>query len=182
MLGSDSISPRARHRFSFSGVARKKKLDRVSPDDILDSLTRQAELRQKLGETSQLGMDEIAAETAELKRLQGLNPELDRPSPRTPERSLGHLAFVIMLLAGLTSVWLLTAISNPFGLVSVNWIIRKSGVQSVFTNQAELVIVAMAALSAALLIRRRRQRSNLRLFNSVVGPATLKPRLVLDHA
>jgi hypothetical protein len=157
-LGSDSISPKAHHRFNFSGVVRRKKSDRVTPDDILDSLTRQAELRQRLEETDQLGIEEIAGGMAELDAVLGFNPELPPPSLKTTERSLGHLAFVIMLLTGLTFVWLFTAISKPFDLAPVDWIIRRSGVQSVFSNQAELAIVGMVALTAALLVRLRRRR------------------------
>lgn len=58
-MGSDSRSPRARHRFGFSGPLARQKKDRVTADDILDSLTRQAELRQKLGENNEVRLEEI---------------------------------------------------------------------------------------------------------------------------
>jgi hypothetical protein len=73
-LGSDSRSPRARHRFGFSGPLTRQKKDRVTADDILDSLTRQADLRQKPGERDEVRLEEIAA-TENLSGFQGLNPE-----------------------------------------------------------------------------------------------------------
>jgi len=60
-LGSDSGYPRARHRFGFFGPLTRQKKDRVTSDDILDSLTRQAQLRQKLEERDEVRLEEIAA-------------------------------------------------------------------------------------------------------------------------
>jgi hypothetical protein len=74
-MGSHSRSPKTRHRFGFSGSLTRPKKDRVTTDDILASLTRQAELRQKLGERDQVALEEIA-EMENLSRFQGfyLNP------------------------------------------------------------------------------------------------------------
>jgi len=58
-VGSNSRSPKARHRFSFSGPPTRQNKDRVTADDILASLTRQAELRQKLGEKDRVALEEI---------------------------------------------------------------------------------------------------------------------------
>jgi hypothetical protein len=73
-LGSDSRSSKAHHRFGFSGPLARQKKDRVTADDVLDSLTRQAELRQKLGEKDQIRLEEIA-EMEDLSQLQRFNPE-----------------------------------------------------------------------------------------------------------
>ena len=125
-MGSDSRSPRARHRFGFSGPLTRQKKERVTTDDILDSLTRQAEIRQKLGEDDRVRLEEIAG-TEELIPLQGFNPDPEFPSVGAKKRSLGHLAFVLMLLTGLTVVWLYSSISKPFDLASLTSIIQKSG-------------------------------------------------------
>jgi hypothetical protein len=159
-LGSDSRSPKARHRFGFSGPLTRQKKDRVTADDILDSLTRQAELRQKLGKRDAIRLEEIA-ETEDLSRFQGFNPE-PVSIPEMANRSLGHLVFVIMLLCGLTVVWLYSSISKPFDLASLNGIIQK-GVQSIFANQAQLGIIAIAAFVGALWMRHRKRSSNLQL-------------------
>jgi hypothetical protein len=163
-LGSDSRSPRARHRFGFSGPLTRQKRDRVTADDILDSLTRQAELRQKLGEKDQIRLEEIA-EVEDLSQLQGFNPEPASSSMMAKKRSLGHLAFAFMLLGGLTIVWLYSLISKPFDLASLNRIIQKSGIQSIFANQAQPGIVALAALLGALWVRGRRRGSGLQLLS-----------------
>ena len=164
-MGSDSRSPRARHRFGFSGPVTRQKKDRVTTDDILDSLTRQAELNQKLGENDSLRLEEIAG-TEEFIQFQGFNPEPAFPSTVAKRRSFGHLVFVFMLLTGLAVVWLYSSISKPFDLASLNGIIQKSGIQSIFANQAQLGIIALAAFLGALWIRRRRRASSRRLLSS----------------
>lgn len=145
-------------------MTRQKK-DRVTTDDILDSLTRQAELKQKLGENDSLGLEEIAG-MEELSQFQGFNPEPAFPSKVARKRSFGHLVFVFMLLTGLTVVWLYSSISKPFNLASLNGIIQKSGIQSIFANQAQLGIIALAAFLGALWIRRRRRESSPRLLSN----------------
>jgi len=164
-LGSDSRSPRARHRFGFSGPETRQKRDRVTTDDILDSLTRQAELKQKLGENDSLRLDEIAG-TEELSQFQGFNPEPAFSSPMARKRSFGHVVFVFMLLAGLMVVWLYSSISKPFDLTSLNGIVQRPDIQSIFANHAQLGIIALAAFLGALWIRHRRRGSSLRFLSS----------------
>jgi hypothetical protein len=164
-LASDSRSPKAHHRFGFSGPLTRQKKDRVTADDILDSLTRQAELRQKLGERDEVRLEEIA-ETEDLSRFQGLNPGPVSAPLVARNRSFGHLAFIFMLSGGLAVVWLFSSASKRFDLASLDGIIQKSGVQSIFANQAQLGIIVLAALIGALLIRRRR-RSPSRQLHSV---------------
>jgi hypothetical protein len=164
-LASDSRSPKAHHRFGFSGPLTRQKKDRVTADDILDSLTRQAELRQKLGERDEVRLEEIA-ETEDLSRFQGLNPGPVSAPLVGRNRSFGHLAFIFMLSGGLAVVWLFSSASKRFDLASLDGIIQKSGVQSIFANQAQLGIIVLAALIGALLIRRRR-RSPSRQLHSV---------------
>jgi len=164
-LDSGSRSPRAHHRFGFSGPVARQKKDGVTTDDILDSLTRQAELKQKLGESDSLRLEEIAR-TEELIQLQGFNPDPAFSSTVAKKRSFGHLVFVFMLLIGLTVVWLYSSISKPLSLASLNEIIQKSGIQSIFANQAQLGIIALAAFLGALWIQRRRRASSPRLLSS----------------
>ncbi len=164
-MGSDSRSPRTRHRFGFSGPVTRQRKDKVTTDDILDSLTRQAELKQKLGENDSLRLEEIAG-TEQLIQFQGFNPEPALPSTVAKKRSFGHLVFVFMLLTGLTVVWLYSSISKPFDLASLNGFIQKSGIQSIFANQAQLGIIALAAFLGALWIRHRRRGTGTRLLFS----------------
>ena len=164
-LGSDSRSPRARHRFGFSGPPTRQKKEKVTTDDILDSLTRQAELSQKLGRDYSVRLEEIVG-TEELTLFQGFNPEPALNSMIPKKRNVRQPAFVFMLVAGLTVIWLYSSISKPFDLTSLNWIIQRSGIQSIFTNQARLGIIALAAVLGALWIRHRRRGSSLRLLFS----------------
>jgi hypothetical protein len=82
------------------------------------------------------------------------------------KKGFGHLVFVFMLLCGLMVVWLYSSISKPFDMASLNGIIQKSGVQAIFANLAQLGIIALAALVAALWIRRKRRGSNSHLFST----------------
>jgi len=144
--------------FEFSGSPARQKKERVTTDDILDSLTRQAEPSQKLGKGDQVKLEEIA-ETEELSQFQAINPEppFDPLTPMSGGLGLGHLVFVIMLLSGLTIVWLYSPISKPFDLSLLNAIIQKSCIQSIFANQVQLGIIAFTALLGAMWIRHRRR-------------------------
>ena len=159
-MGSNSRSPKARHRFSFSGPPTRQKKDRVTTDDILASLTRQAELRQKLGERDRVALEEIV-EREDLRRFQGFNPESASPLMMATKRSFGHLAFVFMLLGGLAVVWLYGSVSKRFDLSSLSAIVQRSGVQSVFATEAQVGIIALVALIGALWILRTRRVSSL---------------------
>jgi len=163
-VGSDSRSPKAHRRFGFSGPLTRQNKDRVTTDDILASLTRQAELRQKLGEKDQMRLEEIA-ETKDLSQFQGFNPEPQSPSLVERKIGFGHLAFVFMLLIGLIVVWLYSSISKPFDLVSWEGIIQKSGVRSIFGSLSQFGIMALAALVTALWIRRKRRGSGSQLLS-----------------
>jgi len=77
-VGSNSRSLKARHRFGFSGPPTKEKKERISTDDILASLTRQAELKQKLGKEHQVALAEIA----ETEDLIVFRDSLPNPCPR----------------------------------------------------------------------------------------------------
>ena len=133
-MGSNSKSPKARHRFGFFGRPTREKKDRITTDDILASLTKQAKLKQKLGKEDHVAMEETA-ETEEVSRFQGFNPEPE--SPTMVERKTGyrHLVFVFMLLIGLTVVWLYNSPSKPFDLAPLKGVLQKSSVQSIFATR-----------------------------------------------
>ena len=161
-MASNSKSPKAPHRFGSSGRPTIEKKDRVTTDDILASLTRQAELKQKLGKEDQVTLEEIA-ETEDLSRFQGFNPEPDSLFMMAWRKGYRHLVFVFMLLTGLTVVWLYSSTSTPVDLSSLDGVLQKSGVQSIFANMSQLGVIALAALVGALWIRRKRRGSSLQL-------------------
>ena len=161
-MASNSKSPKAPHRFGSSGRPTIEKKDRVTTDDILASLTRQAELKQKLGKEDQVTLEEIA-ETEDLSRFQGFNPEPDSLFMMAWRKGYRHLVFVFMLLTGLTVVWLYSSTSTPVDLSSLDGVLQKSGVQSIFADMSQLGVIALAALVGALWIRRKRRDSSLQL-------------------
>ena len=161
-MASNSKSPKAPHQFGSSGRPTIEKKDRVTTDDILASLTRQVELKQKLGKEDQLTLEEIA-ETEDLSRFQGFNPEPDSLFMMAWRKGYRHLVFVFMLLTGLTVVWLYSSTSTPVDLSSLDGVLQKSGVQSIFANMSQLGVIALAALVGALWIRRKRRGSSLQL-------------------
>ena len=163
-MGSNSRSPKARHRFGFSGPLARRKKDTVTTDDILASLTRQAELKEKLGEKDQVALEEIV-ETEDLSRFQGFKPKPESPLMVEKNTGFGHLVFVFMLLSGLIVVWLYSSVSKPFDLTSLNGIIQKSGVQPIFANLTRLAVIASAALVGALWIRHKRRGSSPQLLS-----------------
>jgi hypothetical protein len=58
------------------------------------------------------------------------------------------------------------SISKPFDLASLNAIIQRSGVSSIFANPAQLGIIALVAVLGALWIRHRRRVSSLHILCS----------------
>ena len=167
-MASDAVtSPRARHRFGFSG---KRKLAvsgshfvnvEVSRDDILDSLTKQA--------AAQIGTRETQTRTLEI--LDEIEPTLSTSSevlsgeeflvPRG--KGFGHYAIVLMGVAGMVAVWFFsfgrTVISSNF----LDTVIQRTNVRSVFGNAGEIGIVSLISLAVAswIAIRRRTKRIQL---------------------
>lgn len=137
----------------------------MTTDDILESLTRQAELRKRLGEKDAVRLEEIA-ETEELNRFQGFNPEPVTTPSIERNRSFAHLAFILMLLCGLTVVWLYRSVAKSFDIASLTGIVQKSGVQSIFANQAQLGTIALGAVAIALWIRHRRRSSGVQFVSA----------------
>lgn len=167
MASDAERSPKARHRFGFSGK-RKRTVPNghlanveVSSDDILDSLTKQA--------ASQIGTGNTQTRTLEL--LDEIEPTLSNSSEVlsgnefiVPQgKGFGRYAIVLMGVAGMVAVWFFS-----FGrtLISSNILdlaIQRTNVRSVFANPGEIGIVSAISLGVAswLAIRRRSRRLQL---------------------
>jgi hypothetical protein len=157
-LGTDSSSPRARHRFGFGSKTSRTTANAVTPDDILDSLTRHAESIHRLGTENEVNFTEIN-EAKNLAETEQYDLEPAPTSPRERNKNLGHVALALMLLCGLTIVWLYASIRKAIDLTSIGRVIQSSGVESVFANQLQLAIVATAGLAGLLWIWHRRRTS-----------------------
>ncbi|MBO0887726.1 hypothetical protein J2P12_01355 [Candidatus Bathyarchaeota archaeon] len=157
-------SPRARHRFGFSGKTKRSRVPEhtaLTSDDILESLTRQA--------ASQVGFREEQTESLELLEETGEPTLVSEPVPVTEThfgnepRRLGHYAFVVMCVVGMTVVWLYSSGRDMLNPSVLTGIVSKTGVQTVFANLVQTGIVSAFALFAALWIAVRRRASRLRL-------------------
>ena len=169
MASEAERSPRARHRFGFSGK-RKRAVSsphlssvEVSSDEILDSLTKQA--------ASQIGSGETQTRTLEL--LDEVEPTLSNNSEilsgnefLVPKgKGFGHYAIVLMGVAGMIAVWFFsfgrTLISSNF----LDIVVQRTNLRSVFANPGEIGIVSIISLTIAswIAIRRRSRHTQLSL-------------------
>ena len=160
-------SPKARFRFGFTGKRKRLRTTgeltsgRVSEDDILDSLTRQASSQVGLGETHQEGYKVL---------LEREEPPLEVEREAEPIQTkismsgdLGRFAFLFMFLGGLLVVWLYSSGTRLFDVSSLNRLVQNSAVHSIFTNPAQIGVISFIALVAALWVAQRRRSSGLRL-------------------
>ncbi len=160
-------SPKARFRFGFHGrrevVRRKVAVEaEATPDDILESLTRQAAIREGLLAEGKRGAEDAYwSEVPDFSRKHQMVPEA-RPSVGK-ERGLGRFAFVFMLLGGLFLLGLYGFLTRTIDLSLLNRLIRDSGVQTIFAQPLRAVVIAATALLAGLWIARKRKRSIVRL-------------------
>lgn len=164
VASEEEKSPRAKHRFGFSGVhKRPKRPETATPDEILDSLTRQAGSQTELGE-AQTKRLELLMEPEETLRLE----EVEEPYQRHSEnrKSLGHFAFALMLLIGMAAVWLYTRGSRFYDPAYINRLVQSTGIQRVFTNPTQVGVIFSVASILALWIARRRRHASLNILES----------------
>ena len=163
-LESDSAaSPKARFRFGFSGKRNRNipnESTRVSSDDILDSLTRQA--------ASQLGFQEQHTQSLEVladedEPTLSAEPVFSAETPFSPvgRRKLGHYVIVVVGGAGLVVVWLYGSVKGLIGTAFLDSILQRMGVHSIFANPAQVGIISLAALLTSVWIAVRRRRARL---------------------
>lgn len=172
MASDPEISPRTRHRFGFTGKRKRTNTmpstvdSKVSSDEILDSLTRQA--------SSQVGLSETNTRTLEI--LADEDPEVLDATPlsgvselsKSPGGRFGQYVIAVMSIGGMAAVWFYssgrTLISSNF----FNDIIQRTNVRSVFGNPLEIGVVSLISLVVASWIAFRRRRFA-RILNASVG-------------
>ncbi len=167
-MDSDSQkSPRPRLRFGFHGHRKIVKRNvavgaEATPDDILDSLTRQAAIREGLLAQGKRGAEEVYwSEVPDLSRKPQMAPEARAGVGK--ERGLGRFAFVLMLLGGLFLLGLYGFLTRTIDLSLLNKLIQYSGVQTIFAQPLRVAVIAATALLAGLWIARKRRHSIVRL-------------------
>ena len=165
MESDSSTSPKARFRFGFSGKRKRNSFSgnaSVSSDDILESLTRQAE--------SQLGFQEQHTQSLEVL-AEGEEPTLssetvlstETPFGQVPRKKLGHYAIVAMGGVGLIVVWLYSSAKSLIGTAFLDSVLQRTGVHSVFANPAQVGIISLAAIITSAWVAARRRRARIQI-------------------
>jgi hypothetical protein len=134
----------------------------VTPDDILDSLTRQAASQVGFGSQQEEGFD-VLNEPEEQR--QGSEPTLSTVGQlRLPSnRSLGRIGIIAMCLGGFLIIWLYSSGRNVFNGSQLNTLVQKTGVQSIFSNLPQVAIMSIFAMTIALWIAVRRRASRIQI-------------------
>ena len=152
-MSSSDRPPRSRYRFGFRGKRPGRNTHATTTDEILDSLTRQAKLMEKDGEERTLELQTILEADPGEDRLQSLRSEPDPIVEGLKSWNFGKLAFAIMLLGGLTLLWIFSRLSqsvSPENLATLQQTISRAG----FTDWQKIALMAICAFSVALLARR----------------------------
>ena len=165
-MSSSSRPPRSKYRFGFRGKRPARNAQATTTDEILDSLTRQAKSMEKDGEERTLGLQTILEVEPGEEMLQSSGPPGSglRVSRLRPW-SFGKLAFGVMLIGGLTFLWIYSRLSDglsPQSLAMLQQTISRVG----FADWQKIALMAFCALAIALFARRSRNRMGSRLLST----------------
>ena len=162
-MASDlEISPKTKHRFGFSGKRKRTNplpstIDsKVSSDEILDSLTRQASSQVGLSEANTKMLEILAEEEPGLLETTPLS-SVGELSKRSGGR-FGHYAIAVMSIGGMAAVWFYSSGRTLINSNLLNDIIQRTNVRSVFGNPLEIGVVSIISLVVASWIAFRRRK------------------------
>jgi hypothetical protein len=164
---SQQTSPKARHRFGFSGIHKRpasstnKKSTVVSSDDILDSLTRQASSQGRLSE-EQTQVLEILNETDDNFSEEPISSSLTTFGRRRG-KGLGYYTIFMMGIAGMIAVWIYSSGRSVFNSTVITNLIQRTNVRSVFANPLDIGVILLFSLAIASWIALRRKSSHVKL-------------------
>jgi hypothetical protein len=141
-MSSSSRPPRSKYRFGFRGKRTAGNAQATTADEILDSLTLQAKSMEKDGVERTHGLQTIleVEPSEELLESSGLS----EPGPKVSRLKLwsfGKLAFAIMLIGGLTFLWIYSRISqslNPQSLAMLQQTVSRVG----FADWQKIALIA----------------------------------------
>ncbi len=166
-MSSSSRPPRSRYRFGFRGKRPGRNAEATTTDEMLDSLTRQAELMEKDGEERTLGLQTILEFEPSGETLHSSSvPESDPKVTRLKTWNFGKLTFALMLIGGLTFLWIYSRLSqsfNPQSLAMIQQTISRAG----FADWQKIALMAFCAFLVALLARRSSSRIRSRVVSTV---------------
>lgn len=154
-MSDENRRTRGGRHFGFNGPRKRPPVmnKEVSDDDILDSLSRRAQLVEKLHPIESTMEDELEERFV---------PEpLTTHFPRGPrQHSFSRYTFVLMLAGGLVIVGLygaLKAVTDPSSLLGMT---SNPTFKSVFTDPLRLGLVIFFSLIPMLIVHRRRTAQN----------------------
>ncbi len=146
-----SPSPEPKFRFGFSGPAKRNREDRTSVDDILDSLSRRAELGDRFDEAAGIAFED---EVEGSRVPPGVSDLVSRDARK---RALGKFAFVFLMVAGVFAVWLYGALNGVLDGTALGRITQSPVYSSAFTDPVKLAILAMCCFIPVIWLRKRRR-------------------------
>jgi hypothetical protein len=157
-MSSSGRPPRSRYRFGFRGKRPTRNAQATTTDEILDSLTRQAKSMEKDGEERTLGLQTILeVEPGEGQLHSSGLPEAGPKVSRLRSWSFGKLAFGVMLIGGLTFLWIYSRLSqglSPQSVAMLQPTVSRVG----FADWQKIALMAFCVLAIALFARRSRIR------------------------
>jgi hypothetical protein len=128
----------------------------ATTDEILDSLTRQAELMEKSGHERTVGLQTILEVALSEEPRRSSNVEPSRTFEPSKTRSLGRSAFALMLLMGLAFLWIysrLSQILNSQSPITLQQTISRAG----FADRQRIALIAFCAFIIVLLAHHKKQ-------------------------
>lgn len=149
MGSKHSRSPEAKFRFGFSGPIKKKRKDSTTADDILDSLSRRAELGEQIDEATRITLED-EAERSSLSL--GVS---DSVRHETRKRALGKFAFVFLMVEGVFGIWLYGALSAVLDGTALRRLTQSPIYLSAFTDPVRLAILILCCFVPVMWLRSR---------------------------
>lgn len=156
-MDSSRRPPRSRYHFGFSGKRPSRRTRPTTTDEILDSLTRQAKWMEEAGNERTLGLETILEDHSTEDTLQLSCIEPNKIVQELKHRNLSKLPFAIMCFGGLMLLWLYSRLSQSVGLErlsTIQQVISSAG----FADWEKIALMAICALTIAILVRRSRER------------------------
>ena len=120
----------------------------MTVDDILDSMSRRAELSR------QLDQDTLSPLDSDLETSDYANPSPTIALIRK-RNNRGKVAFALIMASGMIMLWLYGVLTTLLDLSIINRLIQIPTYASVFTDPVKLGLVALLCFIPVIILRRR---------------------------
>jgi hypothetical protein len=113
-----------------------------------------------------LGLQAVLEVESDEKHVQPSNLEATRMFKLLKTRNLGEYAFDAMFIGGLTFLWIYSRLSKSLNLQTLTTL-QQTISRTEFTDWKKITLIAVSALTVALLACRSRRRVHTRLLSDV---------------